>query len=104
MKRAKTVKIMCGTDIPFCTPSHPVSVVLAVKNVVDRIASSSDTEFTYNCNTLESIRMFKEYGSDVHGLDVIFYLNGVKSSYSAVCDDLQRGADLITQIIKEAEK
>ncbi len=103
-RKTKTVKVFTGTDIPMTAPSHPVSVVMQLKRVVDRIAAGSDTEFEFNCNSIDGITMFEQYGRRVHGLNITYYINGKLSSFEETISDLSRGSLLIDEIIKDAEK
>lgn len=103
-QKIKTIKVFTGTEITMATPSHPVSVVLQLKRIVDRISASSDTEFEYNCNTPEGIEMFERYGRGVHGLNVIYFINGSKSNYDEVMNDMAKASLLIDETINNAKK
>lgn len=95
----KKVKIFTGSDIPFISPSHPYSLAVQIKRIVDRIVASSDTEFQYNCNTIEGIEMFEQYGRKVKGLKVQYYINSKPATYQEVLDDLGRGRKFLTELI-----
>lgn len=99
--KIKTVKVMTGTDIPFCSPSHPYTVAVQVKRVLDRIARSADMEFEYNCNILTGIKLFEVYGRQKLLLDVQYYINGVRASFDEVISDMKRGEDFIKQVNEE---
>lgn len=94
----KIVKILTGTDIVFCSPSHPYTVTVQVKMVLDRIVRSADMEFEYNCNILAGIQMFEEYGRNKLMLDVQYYINGARATYQEVISDMKRGEDYIKQV------
>ncbi len=95
----KKVKIFTGSDIALSSPSHPYSVAVQVKRVIDRIVASSDTEFQYNCNSIEGVKMFEQYGHRVKGLKVQFYINGKSASYREVLDDLRRGENYLFELM-----
>lgn len=101
--KIKTVKVMTGTDIPFCTPSHPYTVVIQIKRVLDRIARSADMEFEYNCNNPTGIKMFEAYGRQKLMLDVQYYINGTRASFKEVISDMTRGEDFVKQVNEEKE-
>ncbi len=100
----KTIKVFTGTDIPFCTPSHPLSVVLQIKNVIDRIARSSESEFQYNCNSPDGIMMFELYGHKLNGLDVQYYINGTQVKFEDVLADFARASEKAGEIIFSQNK
>lgn len=102
--KIKTIKVYTGTDIPMTTPSHPVSVVLQLKRIVDRISASSDSEYEYSCNSIEGIKMFERYGRGVHGLNVIYFINGKISKFDEVISDMSRATLLIDETINNATK
>lgn len=89
---------MTGTDIPLCSPSHPYSMAVQVKRVLDRIAGSEDTEFEYACNVPAGIDVFERYGRGVLGMNILYYINGAKASYSEVSADMERGIKYIDQL------
>lgn len=95
----KKIKVFTGSDIPLCSPSHPYSVAVQIKKIVDRIAVSSDKEFEFNCNSEEGIEMFEQYGRKIKGLKVQYYINSKPASYQEVLDDLGRGRKLLTEIL-----
>ena len=101
--KIKTVKVMTGTDIPFCSPSHPYTVAVQIKRVLDRIARSADMEFEYNCNILTGIQMFETYGRRKLMLDVQYYINGTRASFDDVISDMMRGEDFVKQVNEEKE-
>lgn len=105
MKRSmiKTVKVMTGTDIVLCSPSHPYTVAVQVKNVLDRIVRSADMEFEFNCNILSGIMMFEDYGHKKLALDIQYYINGAKSSYQDVVTDMKRGEEFVKQVNEETK-
>lgn len=94
---------MTGTDIPFCSPSHPYTVAVQIKRVLDRIARSADMEFEYNCNILIGIQMFEVYGRRKLMLDVQYYINGVRASFDDVISDMMRGEDFVKQVNEDKE-
>ena len=85
----KKVKIFSGTDILMCTPSHPLAIVMQTKRIIDRIILSSDTEFEFNCNSVEGINVWEKYAHKMNGLKVAYFINGKLSNYKNVIDDLQ---------------
>lgn len=95
----KRVKVYTGTDIPFCSPSHPFSAAVQVKRIVDRIVASADSEFEYNCNTKEGVEMFERYGHEVKGLDVRYHINGKPATFQQVLEDFGRGLEFLTETI-----
>lgn len=95
----KKVNIFTGSDIALCSPSHPYSVAIQIKRIVDRIVASKDTEFQFNCNTEEGIEVFEQYGRKVKGLKVQYYINNKTASYQEVIADLRRGRNFITELI-----
>ena len=103
-QKSKTVKVFSGTDIVMCAPSHPVSIVLQIKRTIDRIAMSSDREFQFNCNSVEGLMMFEHYGSKVHGLNVLYLLNGKETDYQSAIADLSRGTKLNEEITNTITK
>lgn len=94
----KKVKVLTGTDIPFCTPSHPYSMVVQIKRVIDRIVESRDDEFQYNCNSAEGVKMFEIYGRKQKGLKVQYYINGKPSTFAQVLDDFGRADSFLSEI------
>lgn len=104
MKKNKTVKILAGTDIPFCAPCHPLSVVVQTKRVIDRIVNSTDSEFEFSCNTPEGIEMWQRYGHEVCGLTILLSLNGEKTTYDDVMADLTERAKKFIQETLNTEK
>ncbi len=103
-QKSKTVKIFSGTDIVMCAPSHPVSVVLQIKNTIDRIVKSNDSEFQFNCNSVEGLMMFERYGRMAHGLNVLYLLNGKATDFQSAIADISRGVELIEEIINDNTK
>lgn len=99
MRVMKKVKIFTGTDIALCSPSHPYSVAVQIKRIVDRIVASSDNEFQYNCNTIEGIEVFEKYGRKVKGLNVQYFINGKPAKYPDVLEDLGRGQKYLSELI-----
>lgn len=95
----KEVKIFTGTEIALCTPSHPYSVAIQVKRIVDRIVDSSDTEFEYNCNSVEGIKIFEQYGHKIKGLKVQYNINCKPATYQEVLDDLSRGEKYLSELL-----
>lgn len=94
----KKVKVYTGTDIQFCTPSHPYSVVVQIKKVIDRIVESPDTEFQFNCNSAEGIEMFEKYGRKMKGLKVQYFVNGETATYKKVLEDFGNAQKFISEI------
>ena len=94
----KKVSVFTGTDIALCSPSHPYSVAVQIKRIVDRIVSGSDNEFQFNCNTIEGIEVFEKYGHKVKGLKVQYYINGKPAKYPEVLEDLVRGQKFISEL------
>lgn len=95
----KNVKVLTGTDIPMCLPSHPLSMVVQVKMVIDRIVKSTDREFQYNCNSKEGIEMFEQYGRKMKGLRVQYFINGKPATFKQVLEDFGRAQKYITEIV-----
>lgn len=95
----KKVKVFTGSDIPFCSPSHPYSVAVQVKRIVDRIAESSDNEFQYNCNNEEGIEVFEQYGRKAKGLHIQYFINSKPATYQEVLDDFDRGRKYLTEML-----
>lgn len=100
----KKVKVLTGTDIPFCAPSHPYSMVVQIKRVIDRIAESRDDEFQYNCNSVEGVKMFELYGRKQKGLKVQYYINGKPSTFAHVLEDFGRADDFLSEIASPQDK
>lgn len=100
----KKVKVLTGTDIPFCAPSHPYSMVVQIKRVIDRIAESRDDEFQYNCNSVEGVKMFELYGRKQKGLKVQYYINGKPSTFAQVLEDFGRADDFLSEIASPQDK
>lgn len=100
----KKVKVLTGTDIPFCAPSHPYSMVVQIKRVIDRIAESRDDEFQYNCNSVEGVKMFELYGRKQKGLKVQYYINGKPSTFAQVLEDFCRADDFLSEIASPQDK
>lgn len=100
----KKVKVLTGTDIPFCAPSHPYSMVVQIKRVIDRIAESRDDEFQYNCNSVEGVKMFELYGRKHKGLKVQYYINGKPSTFAQVLEDFGRADDFLSEIASPQDK
>ena len=100
----KTIKVFTGTDIPFCSPSHPISVVLQIKNVIDRIARSSESEFQYNCNSPEGVKMFELYGHKKNGFEIQYHINGVRVKFEDVLADFARASEKIDEILLSQNK
>lgn len=101
--KIKTVKVMTGTDIPFCSPSHPYTVAVQIKRVLDRIARNADMEFEFNCNIPTGIKMFETYGRRKLMLDIQYYINGTQASFDDVISDMMRGEDFVKQVNEEKE-
>lgn len=97
--KAKTVKVMTGTDIPLSSPSHPYAMAVQVKRVLDRIAHSSESEFEYVCNVPAGIKVFEKYGRGILGLNILFHINGVKAKYADVVADMERANNYIDKLI-----
>lgn len=100
----KKVKVLTGTDIPFCTPSHPYSMVVQIKRVIDRIVESRDDEFQYNCNSVEGVKMFELYGRKQKGLKVQYYINGKPSTFAQVLEDFGRADGFLSEIASPQDK
>ena len=100
----KKVKVLTGTDIPFCTPSHPYSMVVQIKRVIDRIVESWDDEFQYNCNSVDGVKMFELYGRKQKGLKVQYYINGKPSTFAQVLEDFGRADGFISEIGSPQDK
>ena len=100
----KKVKVLTGTDIPFCTPSHPYSMVVQIKRVIDRIAESRDDEFQYNCNSVDGVKMFELYGCKQKGLKVQYYINGKPSTFAQVLEDFGRADGFLSEIASPQDK
>ena len=100
----KKVKVLTGTDIPFCTPSHPYSMVVQIKRVIDRIAESWDDEFQYNCNSVDGVKMFELYGRKQKGLKVQYYINGKPSTFAQVLEDFGRADGFLSEIGSPQDK
>lgn len=100
----KKVKVLTGTDIPFCAPSHPYSMVVQIKRVIDRIAESRDDEFQYNCNSVEGVKMFELYGRKQKGLKVQYYINGKPSTFAQVLEDFGRADGFLSEIGSPQDK
>ena len=94
---------MTGTDIPFCSPSHPYTVAVQIKRVLDRIARNADMEFEFNCNIPTGIKMFEAYGRQKLMLDIQYYINGTQASFDDVISDMMRGEDFVKQVNEEKE-
>lgn len=101
--KIKTVKVMTGTDIPFCSPSHPYKVAVQIKRALDRITRSADMEFEFNCNIPVGIKMFEEYGRQKLMLDIQYYINGTRASFDDVISDMMRGEVFVKQLNEEKE-
>lgn len=101
--KEKTVKVMTGTDIVFCTPTHPYAVAVQIKRGLDRIYRSVDTEFEFNCNILAGIQVFEDYGRKKLLLNIQYYINGTKASYDAVVSDMKRGEEYVKLLNEEKE-
>lgn len=103
MKKKKRIKVNLGTDIVMAAPSHPYSVAIQIKRVIDRIVSLDDTEYEYSCNSLEGIKMFQYYGALQHSgeIDVWYYINGRKVSFEGAVTDLERGMKYVEEIIEQ---
>lgn len=100
----KKVKVLTGTDIPFCTPSHPYLMVVQIKRVIDRIVESRDDEFQYNCNSVEGVKMFELYGRKQKGLKVQYYINGKPSTFAQVLEDFGRADGFLSEIASPQDK
>lgn len=100
----KKVKVLTGTDIPFCAPSHPYSMVVQIKRVIDRIAESRDDEFQYNCNSVDGVKMFELYGRKQKGLKVQYYINGKPSTFAQVLEDFGRADGFLSEIASPQDK
>ncbi len=103
MKKIKHIKINLGTDIVMVSPSHPLTVAMQMKRVIDRILLSSDSEFEFNCNSIEVIDILHYYGERKHSanIEVLYYVNGKKVKYEDAVADLERGRDFIKNLIEE---
>lgn len=98
---------MTGSDVPICSPSHPYSVAMQTKNVIDRIHNngfgSDDEEYEFNCNSYEGVRMFETYGK-MKGLTIQFFINGRKATYEQVVADFNRGSAYVNMICGTTNK
>lgn len=101
--KAKTIKVMTGTEIALCSPSHPYSMAVQVKRVLDRIAKNADTEFEYNCNIPAGIEVFEKYGRDILCLNILYYINGAKASYDDVMADMRRAEEYVKHLNDKRE-
>ncbi len=95
----KRVKVYTGTDIALCSPSHPYTVAVQIKRIIDRIAESTDKEFEFNCNTKEGIDVFEFYGRKMKGLKIQYYINGKPASYQDVADDFGRAQKYLSELL-----
>lgn len=86
----KVLKVYTGTDISICVPSHPLSQVMALKRMVDRINASDEKEFEVNVNSVEGVS-FIEKLSEKYGITIKYHINGQSSTYEEVLSDLNRG-------------
>lgn len=104
--KKKNIKVKVGTDIAVTIPSHPLSVVLQIKKIIDRIMLLPDNEFEYSCNSVEGIMMFYHYGQlkNVENIIVSFYINGSKSTYEDAMKDLMRGKEFVKQFIENEDE
>lgn len=102
MKKIKRIKVNLGTDIIVSTPTHPLSVAMQIRRVIDRILSLDDTEYEYSCNSLEGLAMFEYYGAQNHPkeISVVYFVNGAKVSYEKAKSDLERGRQFIEELLK----
>ncbi len=101
MNNKKCIKVNVGTDIVMSAPSHPLSVAMQIKRIIDRILALEDNEFEYSCNSLEGLAVFQHYGQDTHRkeISVVYYLNGNKAKYDEVVADLERGKQYVELLI-----
>ena len=90
----KILKVYSGTDIVLCVPAHPLSQVVAIKRLIDKICDSDEKEFEVKVNSLEGLAMLKKYG-DKKGIRLNYILNGTPSTYEDVIADLNRGWEFI---------
>lgn len=101
MKKIKRIKVNVGTEIIFQTPSHPLSVAMQTKKVIDKIMSLDDTDYEFSCNSREGLLVFQHYGADLHPkeISVSYFINGKKSKFEEALEDLDRGKKYVEQII-----
>lgn len=103
MKRhkIKCIKVNVGDDIIVMTPSHPLSIAIQIKAIIDRILALDDNEFEYSCNSLDGLAVFHHYGQGSHPkeISVTYYVNGKKATYEEAVADLERGKQYVEQLI-----
>lgn len=100
--KIKCIKVNVGDDIIVMAPSHPLSIAIQVKSIIDRILALDDKEFEYSCNSLEGLAIFQHYGQGVHSkeISVMYYVNGKKATYEEAVADLERGKQYVEQLIE----
>lgn len=103
--KTKCIKVNVGDDIVMAAPSHPLSVAMQIKMIVDRILALDDKEFEYSCNSLEGLAVFQYYGQGVHPneISVTYYVNGKKAKYEEAVADLERGMQYVKQLIENKQ-
>lgn len=100
MLKRKLIKVNVGTGIVMVSPSHPLSVAVQIKRIVDRILTLDDKEYEYSCNTIEGLAVFEFYGAERHPeLSVQYFLNGSKVSYEKAVEDLRSGVEYVEELI-----
>ena len=90
----KILKVYSGTDIVMCVPSHPLSQVMGVERLLNKIAASDENEFEVKVNSKEAVLMLAKC-SDRYNIKLKFHVNGQPSSRDDVIKDLERGMDYI---------
>lgn len=96
----KTLIVYVGTDITFTSPTHPVSCAIEARRMIDRICALPDTRFEVRMNSEVGVTVLEEYGA-YKGLNIIYQLNGKKSRYKAVIEDLKSGEKYLNKIREE---
>lgn len=93
----KRISVFTGTEVAFCSPTHPYVVAVQVKKIIDKIIESSDCDLQFNCNISEGIEMFEQYGHKVKGLRVLYFINNKPATYSEVIEDMCRGRKFLSE-------
>jgi hypothetical protein len=103
MKKKKRIKMNVGTEVMMTSPSHPYAVALQMKRIVDRVLSLPETEYEYDCNIREGLEVVQRYGAEQHSqeIDVLYFINGARSTFEQVMTDLDRGRTYVEQLIAE---
>lgn len=103
--RIKCIKVNVGTDVIMTSPSHPLSVSLQIKKIIDRILVLDDKDFEYSCNSLEGLAVFHYYGQKAHPkeISVMYFINGKKAKYEEAVSDLERGKQYVEQLIRNTQ-